>query len=133
MFTKLGFPHRQSGDDNNTYLIEILRIKWVNLGKALSIIPGTQQGFSKDQLSFFLFLNKIKPVHTKQVFLFILTFQKFCLKFGFMLLKLFFGNKPQKDIFPRALKRGYHDNVEHLYHSSIIISQETLRVNYGFC
>lgn len=48
MFTKLGFPHRQSGDDNNTYLIEILRIKWVNLGKALSIIPGTQQGFSKD-------------------------------------------------------------------------------------
>lgn len=43
MFTKLEFSHKQSGDDNNTYLIEILKIKWVNLG-----IPGTQQGFSKD-------------------------------------------------------------------------------------
>lgn len=43
MFTKHEFPHKQSGDDNNTYLIEILKIKWVDLG-----IPRTQQVFSKD-------------------------------------------------------------------------------------
>ena len=57
MFTKLKFPHRQNGNDNNTYLQEIWRIRSVDLGKALSAIPVTQHRFNQDQLSF-LFIFK---------------------------------------------------------------------------